>query len=266
MVPSMSLEAARAQVQEARRGLERRARSEADLRDALVALQQVVQQCQQAWLSRPPDSAQEAGLAFLAAVPAGEVEAENLELACQLLGAEADRLLEVNEALERRERELRFRRPLQPVALAVLVVLLGVAFSTLAQRMAEPIDLAEGKPWKASSSWADCTPRAGRCGPLVSRILFHTRDDENPWFRLDLLAPTTFSGLTVMNRAEEFADRAVPLIAEVSDDDQTWREVARRESVFSTWRPSFEPVTARYLRLRVARKSWLHLESVKVHP
>lgn len=266
MAQRMTLDAARENVQSARRGLELRARSEGDLRASLQALQEVVLTFRHAWVSQPPDSPQRDGLEFLSAIAATDVDPDNLEAACQLLSVEADRVLEVCELLEQRERELRFRKPLQPIALGVLVILLGVAVVTLAQRRAEPIDLADGKPWSASSSWADCTPRIGRCGGLVSRILFHTRDDDSPWFRIDLLSPRTFSGLTVVNRADEYADRAVPLIAEVSDDAQTWREVARRDSLFMTWRASFEPVTARYVQLRIGRKSWLHLEAVKVHP
>ncbi len=260
------LEATRTRLVTARAALETTAHTEQLLREAFAGLQRAVGELRAAWVSPPADSAAQHALEYLLTVSATDVEAENLEAGCRTLSAEADRLLEAGEALAARERLLRFREPMEKVALALLAITLAVVGYTLANRIAQPIDLAEGKPWKASSSWADCTPRAGRCGPLVSRILFHTRDDENPWFRLDLLQPTTFSGMTIVNRAEEFADRAVPLVVEVGDDDQTWREIARRDEVFSTWRVSFQPVTARFIRLRVARKSWLHLEAIKVHP
>jgi hypothetical protein len=58
----------------------------------------------------------------------------------------------------------------------------------------------------------------------------------------------------------------VPLIVEVSNDDQNFQEVVRRTEIFWTWRPSFPTQHARYLRLRVPRRSILHLEAVNVHP
>lgn len=148
---------------------------------------------------------------------------------------------------------------------SLVAVAVGVAAWALVQRIREPADLAEGKPWVASSAWGLCNPKIGRCGPLISRIFFHTKDDESPWVRFDLLAPTPFSSATIINRSDDAAERAVPLLLEVSADDVIWREVARREADFSIWRPAFEPVTARYVRLRVPRKTWLHLEAVKLH-
>ena len=58
----------------------------------------------------------------------------------------------------------------------------------------------------------------------------------------------------------------MPLVVEASPDQKTWTEVARRTEVFETWQPKFAKQNARFLRLRVDRKSWLHLERVAVHP
>jgi len=139
-----------------------------------------------------------------------------------------------------------------------------------ASRVAEPVDLAKGKPWRASSQWGGvtCDPVHGMCGPLRSRIFFHTLDDDaGPWVEIDLGKPETFRKMTIVNRKDEnLQDRAVPLLIEVSDDQQSWRQIARRDQVFDEWKPEFEPVTARFVRAKIARKSWLHLEAVKVHP
>jgi hypothetical protein len=58
----------------------------------------------------------------------------------------------------------------------------------------------------------------------------------------------------------------VPLVVEVSNDRKKYREVARRTEVFDTWTPKFAPQRMRYVRLRVARRSMLHLDRVEVHP
>ncbi len=136
-------------------------------------------------------------------------------------------------------------------------------------RAFEPVDLAKGKPWRQSSVWAGvkCDPEHGVCGPLRSRIFFHTLEDDSPWVEIDLGQPTTFSKMTIINRKDEgLQHRAVPLTIEVSDDTVNWTVIARQIEVFDTWTPKFGPVTARYVRARAERKTWLHLEAVKVHP
>ncbi len=206
-----------------------------------------------------------AGLEFLLALDPTAVEDDALEEAVRLLRIEAKELLGDREAQRLRREHRGWAQPIALVGPALIVMVLCVAGYTLGQRRLEPADLAEGKPWVASSSWANCTPRAGRCGPLTSRIVFHTLDDDSPWFRIDLGQPTTFTRATIINRSDDAPERAVPLLLEVGDDGTTFREVARRESVFSIWRASFDPVTARYVRVRVPRKTWLHLEAVKLH-
>lgn len=134
------------------------------------------------------------------------------------------------------------------------------------QRLFEPTNLADGKAWRTSSKWIDCDPTIGRCGPHVTRILFHTNEDESPWFEIDLGTPTAFSSVSVQNRSDHMPERAVPLIVESSDDQLTWKELARRDENFSTWRAKFPTTTARFVRLRVPRRTFLHLEAVRVHP
>lgn len=130
----------------------------------------------------------------------------------------------------------------------------------------KPRDLAAGKPWRTSSIGIVCTPEKGDCGGVSTDILFHTKEEQDPWFEYDLGTATDFSSLVVKNRTDFGPDRAVPLIAEVSNDDKNFREVARRDMVFGTWRPQFPKQHARYVRLRVPRKSILHLEQIEVHP
>jgi hypothetical protein len=97
-------------------------------------------------------------------------------------------------------------------------------------------------------------------------MLFHTREEDHPWFEIDLGSPTTFSRVDVENRSDCCADRAIPLIVQVSSDRHTWKEVARRTDSFATWHAKFEAQTARYVRLEAQRRTFLHLDSVEVRP
>ncbi len=150
---------------------------------------------------------------------------------------------------------------------AVLVCLLAVwGVARLVDVVRRPVDLARGKPWTTSSSYTPCHPDENQCGVEKTRIFFVTNEEMGPWYQVDLGQVTAFSKLTVVNRTDMLMDRAIPLIAEVSDDAQTWREVARKKDVFFRWDADLGPQHARYLRLRVERFTALHLEAVEVHP
>jgi hypothetical protein len=134
--------------------------------------------------------------------------------------------------------------------------------ATLAMAMRP--NLARGKPWRTSSSAFACNPREHQCGGAKTDILFHTKEENFPWFEVDLGQPTAFSEVVVKNRTDGFLERASPLVIEVSDNRTAWREVARKTEAFRSWEASVPGAKARYLRLRVDRRSTLHLESVVV--
>ncbi len=129
-----------------------------------------------------------------------------------------------------------------------------------------PRDLAEGRPFRTSSSAGECHPEKSECLGARTRIFFHTTEEPQPWVELDLGRPTTFRAITVVNRSDGDRERALPLTLEASDDQTTWKPLARREDPFTEWRAAFEPATARYVRARAERRTILHLEAVRVHP
>jgi hypothetical protein len=159
---------------------------------------------------------------------------------------------------------------LKRVAIFGLLLLALAALAVLGVRavgkLLEPVDLAAGKPFTQSSKLADCHPEQNECAGVPTKVFFHTLEEANPWFQVDLGAPTGFSRMTIVNRSDMGEGRAVPLVVEASDDGATWRQLARRDEVFSTWKPQLGPQRARFVRLRVDRQSWLHLEAVKIHP
>jgi hypothetical protein len=139
-------------------------------------------------------------------------------------------------------------------------------FALVMSRVLRPVNLARATPWRTSSTYAECHPKQFECAGASTDIFFHTHVEKNPWFEYDFGAPLAFSSLTVRNRLDYGLELSSPIVAEVSNDGKTYREVARREDWFTTWRPSFPKQHARYLRLRVLRTSAFHLKSVAVHP
>lgn len=147
--------------------------------------------------------------------------------------------------------------------LSALVAVLGVAGFRAAF---EPRDLAAGRPRAQSSVMPNCPVEAGVCTGAPTRIIFCTVQELRPWYRIDLGRPTEFSRLTVVNRGDMLPERAVPLLVQVSDDGASWREVARRDEVFDTWRANLGPQRARFVQLMVDRETIFHLDAVRVHP
>jgi hypothetical protein len=172
-------------------------------------------------------------------------------------------------ALERQEaprQAVERLRALRWIRLAIIPLLgMCLALTTLAFLPEKP-NLAKDKPWRTSSSAAQCDPKQGMCAGVRTLILFHTNYENNAWFEYDLGAPLRFSSMTIRNRSDGESERAVPLIVEVSNDGTTYREVARRNTDFAQWKPDLGPQEARYVRLRVPRPTYFHLEEVKIHP
>lgn len=174
------------------------------------------------------------------------------------------RLIDLKVGPERRTGRLllqRYVRTFGVLALLVMCVVGGVLW--FKQATLKP-DLAAGRPWRTSSTLETCRVQERYCASAHTDIFFHTLEERNPWLEIDLGKPTSFSLVEVTNRSDCCPDRAVPLVIEVGNDQTQWREVARRRDTFSKWRAEFAPTTARYVRLRVTRRSLLHLEKVAV--
>jgi hypothetical protein len=141
--------------------------------------------------------------------------------------------------------------------IAACAGLLLVLASSLAWSLVSKPNLLAGKSARTSSAGSAFDAR---------HIRFQTAEEVHPYIEFDLGRPTRLSGLTVQNRTDCCWDRAIPLVAEVSDDGRTFREIARQARDFRRWEPSFDAVRARYLRLTVPRKTILHLKRIEAHP
>jgi hypothetical protein len=148
---------------------------------------------------------------------------------------------------------------------AAVLVVLFMAFNSLRRAM-QGADLLANKPWVASSKAFECRPKDMECGGARSAMFFHTTEEEKPWVEFDMGAPQSFTRIEVVNREDCCPERAVPLIVEVSDDKAKWREIARRTDSFREWETTVAPTTARYVRLRVDRRTSFHLVRVSLRP
>jgi F5/8 type C domain len=169
-------------------------------------------------------------------------------------------------AAQRKVSRLLLQRMLRVGVVVLAVVAVVLAIYSSVQRALRGPDLAAGKPWTASSSAYTCKPAERECGGGHTAIFFHTLEEDKPWVQFDLGSPKKFRRLEVVNRDDCCTDRAVPLVFETSDDGKQFKEVARSTEPFDTWEATFKPVTARYIRLRIDRRTYLHLVRVSVYP
>lgn len=199
-----------------------------------------------------------ADFAELPAAEQGKLARRLRQLAAELIdhGETAQRA--IDRALWQRATRIGF--------ILVLTVTSLWAQSTISERLEAARDLARGKPWKASSVFQPaCTSPAQDC-PESPHFFFITQQDDSPTIEFDLLAPQRVSAVKVTNRTDSDQERAVPLAVEVSQDGKSWKEVARRTEIFSEWKAEFPTVSARYVRLRGLRKTWLHFKQVRILP
>ncbi len=198
---------------------------------------------------------------FLHTAELQEEEQRNIAWTARpLVGA----LIERAEGNERTLRALYFQRWFRAFMVAVAVLLAVVGIWTSSQRLLSGPNLAAGKPWQASSSYKGFNPAAHVCDGNVTRILFHTNEEENPWFQVDMGVVNQVAVVEITNRTDGYQGRAVPLVVELSTDSRTWTEVARRTDTFNTWKAKFSPRKARYVRVKAQRRTFLHLETVVV--
>jgi hypothetical protein len=176
------------------------------------------------------------------------------------------RLIESDVDRDDRVADVLIQRWLRVAAAAVVVAALLFGAVIGLQRATRGPDLALGKPWRASSQAYQCHPENTECGGARSAMFFHTNEEDSPWLEIDLGAPQSFARVSVVNREDCCGERAVPLVVEVGDDQKHWKQVARAQDQFREWEASFDPVKARYVRLRVDRRSLLHLVKVSVWP
>jgi len=167
----------------------------------------------------------------------------------------ADNLYHDLEAPRRRVGRVLVRRWLHVAAAVGVLGLIVVGIRAIARGP----NLVEGKHFRASSSLPGCAT-----DEMCAAQMFHTAEENSPWVEFDLGAAKKIHEIEVKNRVDCCQDRAVPMVAEISSDRVHWREVGRRDAEFSTWTLTFAPTPARYVRLRVSRRTMLHLNDVKV--
>lgn len=151
---------------------------------------------------------------------------------------------------------------------AAVGVILTWALLALARAKLLPRDIALGKPVHPSSQKAQ--PPDGQSivdGDTGTSFGVHTNTEDNPNVIIDLEAPYWLQTVKVYNRMDGWFDDCLPLVVEVSLDGKAYTEIGRRDTHFGAsppWVVDAGGRAGRYVRIRVARKSYLALSEVEV--
>jgi len=136
------------------------------------------------------------------------------------------------------------------------------------------VNVAKGKPATQSSfsQWSGESESARAVsGSIPDAFAFHTEVEDCPWWQVDLLVIFPIESIVVHNRLDMLAERAKTLKVEVSDDNANWRLVHAGLAFFSGGE-SGPPLTlrldgricARYVRISLTEREYLHLAQVEV--
>jgi hypothetical protein len=154
------------------------------------------------------------------------------------------------------------------VRLALAALVAATLIAMLVQWVATPKNIALRKPVTASSEAWDTKPEGAVDGDKFTRFGFHSSLDDKPWLVIDLGANYRLTRVKVYGRGDCCFDQSVPLTMETSTDGTSFKAIAERASDFSQsapWVVYPQSSTARFLRLRTQRTSYLVLSEVEVN-
>jgi hypothetical protein len=151
---------------------------------------------------------------------------------------------------------------------AALVVIVGyLAVAAVGAALRVP-NVALHKPVIPSSVWY--TPTGGQDivdGQVGTSFGIHTQMEESPNVVIDLQDTFRIEQVKVHNRVDGWFDDCLPLVVELSIDGKSFEPIGRRDDHFDAdppWVVEGHRQPARYVKVRVARKSYLALSEVEV--
>jgi hypothetical protein len=182
------------------------------------------------------------------------------------VAAAAETVAWLSSALEpRTQSEIRGSRRVRVVGVAALVVFL---LYELAVSLFSPKNLALNKPAAASSQRPGSDPSGVDNGEVEHGFGVHTNLDPNPWVRIDLGASVPIHEVRVYNRGDGYPPDNLPLVLQISDDDNTYTDIEERTEMFTReqpWIAKLDAKRARYVRVYMPKQGYIALSEIEVY-
>jgi hypothetical protein len=127
-----------------------------------------------------------------------------------------------------------------------------------------------------NSRFAGCVsnPSAALNGKPTGAFTFHTNNSPTPFWEVDLGAEHVLKAVRILNRGDTCQERARGLVVEVSSDRNRYTIIHTQNDAFGglldtnpmvlDFRDSKNKPIGRYMRLRLPKDEYLHLDTVDV--
>lgn len=163
-------------------------------------------------------------------------------------------------------RQAERRRELRLFALGTALLGLG-ALGALIGSLTRPTNLALKRPVKATAAGFETQAEEAVNGVRFGEIGFHSNDSQ-AWLQVDLGAERTLQRVEIYGRGDCCFEQSIPLLVEGSSDEKSYVALGQLNEPFRPFRPWVLPLhgaSARYIRLRPLRRSFLVIAEVEVY-
>ena len=165
--------------------------------------------------------------------------------------------------------------------LAAMVATCGLAMAAPAEPFAKRLEQEWQRQLLRAAGGATKAPpsavlakddAAGGCDAIKNGGFgFHTNENDKPWWQVDLQEVFELDRVMVYNRCE-VSERAARLHVMLSDDGKAWRTVYKHDGTVFRGHSDNKPLSAvvrgqkaRYVRIQLPERTWLHLDEVEVY-
>jgi len=110
-------------------------------------------------------------------------------------------------------------------------------------------------------------------GEITGKWGFHTLNEPNPWWHVDLGEKVPLDRVVLYNRCDSCGQRNNHIVLLLSDDGKSWTQAYQHGGTYFGGKPDNKPLTiplggrqARFLRLTLKGTSYFHLDEVQAYP
>ena len=110
-------------------------------------------------------------------------------------------------------------------------------------------------------------------GVINGKWGFHTAHEEKPWWQVDLEQREALDRILLYNRCDNCGGRNRRILVLLSDDGEAWNQAYQHDGTHFNGFPDKKPLVvklggklARYVRLALDHKMYLHLDEVEIYP
>ena len=129
----------------------------------------------------------------------------------------------------------------------------------------QPTTQSSRSPWSTASE-----SRGAVDGVKNGSFGFHTNEEQSPWWQVDLGEVQALTEALIFNRQDCCSERARTLQVLLSDDGVKWKIAFQNDGSLSGGSENplsvnLQGNSARYVRLQLTERTWLHLDEVEVY-